>query len=828
MDEVIKPTGLFSWGESSLPNPPVQTRPQILPLNEIDWRQFERLCMRLAIKEGNPEYWHLYGTSGQKQGGIDIYVRLSGHNQYNTWQSKRYQKISKTAIKKAVDKFIKGEWVKKTNTFYLCTSANLEDTKLLDEIEIQAQRLNKHGIKFIPLGRESLSEKLKFEPEIVDDFFGRLWAETFCVKEKTSILSNRLSGEEYRKLRLDLRTYYHSHFESVDPGLPIVSAQIPTKTRKLSIDERYVIPDVLCEVDVEQSTLLIEQQSDEIITKEGQDEPFGDTYSDDYQRIEAYKHDLDNEVRNEFIRRPIDEWVSENEQCVILGDPGCGKSSFLRYLALDLLSEEPNLQQIAERWAGFLPIWVPFSLWTRKTSSSQAPTSLSKAVLSWLSIFDVPHDLANLVEKALEDNRVIILIDGIDEWANKQSAISCLGVVESYATSKNVPIILTSRPLGWRIVSLGWSWAQSSIAPLSFDQQSTLAKHWFSHFESSMSENQDSSNLMAQITDRQSGDFMDEIYQNAKLVKIAAVPLLLTGLISLKLTNAQLPRNRYRVYEQLTNLLLHTHQSKRIKASLTGSSPYLVSEDTREKIFGDLAFHIQLNGPGQIIPRIKILDRFKKLLTDHFGLEDERATSATEELMGVGTAGSALIVERSPDDVSFIHRAFQEYLSGIHLSRQPFDYQLSIIKKYCTNKDWRDVFLALFSNTTRQEDIDALIREIKSLKTTFLETIVKDELLAEIIFSDIESSQSVFNEIIDNSFLIIEKASWMPQRINILQNLLDGLFSDRLRNKVEKKILKWFPDRNIGAPLSLKVELFRYYTNLRRKRRTTKRDLKFN
>ena len=74
--------------------PPVDMHAQELPFGEITWQNFERLCFRLASLDSDVEYSRLYGTAGQEQGGIDIYVRHDKAKSYSVWQSKKRKKAS--------------------------------------------------------------------------------------------------------------------------------------------------------------------------------------------------------------------------------------------------------------------------------------------------------------------------------------------------------------------------------------------------------------------------------------------------------------------------------------------------------------------------------------------------------------------------------------------------------------------------------------------------------------------------------------------------------------------------------------------------------------
>lgn len=67
-----------SWLETppnSSIDPPVVSKKQELPFEELSWEDFEKLCLRLVRMESTVEYCQLYGVRGQDQEGIDIYAR---------------------------------------------------------------------------------------------------------------------------------------------------------------------------------------------------------------------------------------------------------------------------------------------------------------------------------------------------------------------------------------------------------------------------------------------------------------------------------------------------------------------------------------------------------------------------------------------------------------------------------------------------------------------------------------------------------------------------------------------------------------------------------
>ena len=216
-------------------SPPIDTRPQILPLSELPWDYFQRLCVRLAQRCGKVERCQEYGLKGQKQEGIDIYVRGLESSRYSVWQCKRYQTFSPSLIKGAVSDFLNGSWVSKTDEFVLALTVSTEETNLVKAIEAQDDRLREQNIRFLPLGITQISERLKDHPDLVDDFFGREWVRVFCGEEAAGKLSSRrLKSAEVIRLRQLLRRCYTQHFEITDPGLPSLTGSINPDHQPLS------------------------------------------------------------------------------------------------------------------------------------------------------------------------------------------------------------------------------------------------------------------------------------------------------------------------------------------------------------------------------------------------------------------------------------------------------------------------------------------------------------------------------------------------------------------------------------------------------------------
>src|SRR5216684_3780040 len=226
-------------------DPPIQPKANELPLLGMRWENFERLCRTLAERNGAVEKAWCYGSQGHSQLGIDVLVRMKDGT-FEVWQSKRHKKFGATQVKNAVDYFLQHEWSRQATRFVLALACAIDDPKAIDALEAARTTLTAKGITFEPLGCAEITDKLRHEAEIIDDFFGRAWVVAVCGPEAATALANRLSRFDIEAVRSRLRDFYSAWIAIVDPGLPIAGQDKdgrPIPAPKLG--QRYVLPDIV-------------------------------------------------------------------------------------------------------------------------------------------------------------------------------------------------------------------------------------------------------------------------------------------------------------------------------------------------------------------------------------------------------------------------------------------------------------------------------------------------------------------------------------------------------------------------------------------------------
>ena len=96
-------------------------------------------------------------------------------------------------------------------------------------------------------------------------------------------------------------------------------------------------------------------------------------------------------------------------------------------------------------------------------------SSVSELIYSWLKSWNEER-LWPIVEQALEDERLLLLVDGLDEWTDESAARIALDRLKVFIEQRNIPVIVTSRPRGFEHLGMqytGWQLGElSDFSPI--------------------------------------------------------------------------------------------------------------------------------------------------------------------------------------------------------------------------------------------------------------------------------------------------------------------------------------------------------------------------
>ena len=176
-----------------------------------------------------------------------------------------------------------------------------------------------------------------------------------------------------------------------------------------------------------------------------------------------------------------------------------------------------------------------------------------------------------------------------------------------------------------------------------------------------------------------------------------------------------------------------------------------------------------------------------------------------------------LVIEKAPEEIGFIHAVFEEMLAGLNLAGWNVKEQEEFVKRNAGNPRWATSILAMLHTLTRPSDIDLLLRCMVSSELAAAADVVRQTLVAEVIFGDFKCSPRLAAELTPDFFRLVTSETWFPHRETLLRLILEAAASSRARNSVRNKPHEWFPD-----PLTFRE---RIYPELRHWPKETAREL---
>ena len=782
--------------EGKAPKPPVSTRAHLLPFTELTWENFERLCLRLSERGANVEAAWSYGKSGHAQHGIDVLVRTPD-GVFNVWQSKRHKSITKAGIEAAVRHFLKRKWGQQAARFVLAVACEFDSPAVVEAIEAARTVLQAKNIEFEALDAAKLTERIKTEPELVDDFFGRPWAEAVCPQEALELLKQRLSRFDVASVRTKLRGCYNSWISTVDPGLPIAGQDTHGRTRaSISITDRYIQPDLLIQVVETEAPASSDQKP----------APGGSNKTDAARSGKRERDPPESgapRVRGLLRERRIalDEYLCSRTQSLIVGEAGSGKSSLLRFIALDTLSDRPVLKATRDRNKGVLPAWLSFALWVRMSADRGAPVPIEDVIAEFIRT-QGEADLAEDMRRAVRGNRIVLLVDGLDEAIEPTAAQTLIALLTTFVDRRSVPVVATSRPHGARHLSgLGGSWDRSVLAPLSDDQRRALANLWFGVLEKFEAESSATQLQIGARAKRKAEAFITALRGNTGIARLSQTPLFLLAFISLHSRGQNLPRSRFAAGKEIVDQLME-HQPRRrdVSALLTHSS--FGEPRLRDRVIADFAFALQSAELRGSIPDAATEDRAVArgadlILRRQNSKDQESADAAARAIFSFTEERAGLLVNKAPGNIGFLHLSLQEYLAARHLLQLSASEKISFVSANASETRWREPILYLLSMAPNEAEAGQLVEAIENAPATDAPARdVRDALLTDAVFADFAHDLGTVRRIAAKCFAEAELTAWGGRQRHLLSAAVDGLFSESVGGMCLAKLAEWIPDRH--------------------------------
>ncbi len=403
---------------------------------------------------------------------------------------------------------------------------------------------------------------------------------------------------------------------------------------------------------------------------------------------------------------PVLEILQNHSGVVVLGDPGAGKTTFLKYIALRLARGEGDQIGLGDR----LPILMPLAAYANALQREEI--RLDDFIADYFADIVADLPIGQMLHEALRAGRALILLDGLDEVRDLNLRNTVVERVTDFYTFHRRPgnkFVLTSRVVGYRAVRpSAEELAECTLVDFDDAEIEEFIVRWTAAIEKQAQGNTAVAYADAEQDRR---ELLDAIYQNTGVRRLAATPLLLTILALMKRQGVTLPERRVQLYDQYVSTLLSTWNRAR---SLSGRAPGRdLDEIQTVRILAPLALWMHEVSPG--VGLVKREDLTRKLQELFAERGDGSPEIAARQFLQDVREHAALLLERGPGEFGFIHLTFEEYLAAVALALRGQGNSEPIAEKLSAHigeQAWREVALLTIGYLAIRQQLPKVAGEV--------------------------------------------------------------------------------------------------------------------
>jgi hypothetical protein len=411
------------------------------------------------------------------------------------------------------------------------------------------------------------------------------------------------------------------------------------------------------------------------------------------QRERDRRADCDLAGAAELRSMPLDRAL-QFDRLVVVGDPGSGKTTFLRRVAHVLCRSELGIEPDAtKQQLGIddrtFPVLLRVSDLTQHFAAFAGRPSAPQGAdtPAWLLHFLRAASKANhwnldaeYFHSLLQEGRCTVLLDGLDEAPDTATRERVTRWIENVAkTFGTCRWVVTTRPSSYAGPDQLPGFAHARIDPLSDEAVRTFLSHWCGklYADSPASADEHCRELLAALAAR------------PDIRRMARNPVMLTALAVVHWNEHRLPEQRADLYESIIRWLSRS----RPRGAERQKSRRAVD------LLQELGLRMQSHPDGM---QTKVPQRWaaEQLAVEWAGANQpvtKDHLAAAIEFLDAEELDSGIVVSRGRD-VQFWHRTFQEFLAARAIAARPDAEQESILWGQPARFDqpeWREVLLLL-------------------------------------------------------------------------------------------------------------------------------------
>ncbi len=407
---------------------------------------------------------------------------------------------------------------------------------------------------------------------------------------------------------------------------------------------------------------------------------------------------------------PLQAALSER-RLVVIGDPGAGKTTFLRRVAAALcVTELGTVPQAAQARLGIsdktFPIFLRCATLANHIAAHRGkPDAPAEAASpAWLAHCLAATSRENgtgldqaFFQRQLEAGRCTVLLDGLDEAADRvqRDALSLLAENISRVFD-GCRFVVTSRPPAYTGNTVLPQFVHVEIAPLSDDAVDTFLSHWCRKLY-------DGDTPQAREHCR---ELLESLHARPEIRRVARNPVMLTALAVVHWNERRMPEQRAELYDSVITWLSRSREDR----------PGREKPERTVMLLQELALAMQNHPDGR---QAQVSNRWAaEQLAPHFGagLPMSESVATAEEFLSAEELDSGIVVAVRKN-IEFSHVLFQEFLASRAIANRPESEQWAILSGSVQNlylAEWREVILLLAVGLHKQGEakVDGFVSRV--------------------------------------------------------------------------------------------------------------------
>ncbi len=356
--------------------------------------------------------------------------------------------------------------------------------------------------------------------------------------------------------------------------------------------------------------------------------------------------------------------VNKLSRFIVLGKPGAGKTTYLRYLTLMMLDK---LSQIEARK---LPIFVTL----REFADTRL--KLMDFIVQQFSICGF-EDAQPFLERMLAAGDCLVLFDGLDEVNQDADQSGIIRQIKDFCDkySKNQFII------SCRVAAYNRQFDKFhdvEMADFNEEQKEKFIQNWF-HGEAKTAQH-----------------CWEKLKESPQLIEMASVPLLLILLCIAYNRRKSFPTNRAELYEEAIDALLRDWDATR---EITRDEVYKhLTQKYKKSMFARIAWGT-FSENMYFIPERILTKQIEQYIKNLPGFKPEALEPDSYAVMKAIESQHGIFVERAKKVHSFAHLTFQEYFTAKYIvdNAHIFDEKgknslMDLVEGHLYDNKWLEVF----------------------------------------------------------------------------------------------------------------------------------------